>query len=264
MMAMAVWKGWADENASGTTFGYSFALHIVGYCCILVACFLFYEAVEGSKDGLFTPDRVHKAALCAMIVAIFGFILTIVGVALPSWGTTEALPAFSGNIGLFQYCWEQQAVGNGCSTIDAECKTCSAGVPCTDITLKECMRVNSVRGFAILAILFGVGTIVGCALAYFKDSSRGKLFGFVLAVISAVCGYIAMGVWLQYFERQLEAGGFPGFPFPNPGLGAAFGLHVAGAVFYTIAAILAYITFSYNQEGGVQVAAQPAEASTPA
>jgi Co/Zn/Cd efflux system component len=263
MLAMAIWKGYADENAPGSSFGYSFALFITGYCLIFLASFLFYEAVPDSKDPLFSPDQVHKMALYAFILAIIGVLLTVVGVGLPDWGNTEALPAFSGRLGLYQYCYTQQGVPpnpgvDGCTSIDADCHTTTLTTPPQDLQLRECPRLNSVRGFSILSFLIGVVVIVGSALGYFKDSARGKLVAFVSAVVAAVCGFIAMGVWLQYFERNLESGGDPRFPFPNAGLGAAFGLHVGGAIFYSVAAMLAYIARG-SSGGGGGAAASPAQ-----
>jgi hypothetical protein len=275
VLTMALWKGYTDENLPGTAFGYSFALFVVGYCLMLIACFLFYEAVPDGKEPLFTPDKIHKMALYAFIVAIIGFLLTAVGSGLPQWGTTESAiiapattPSFEGRLGLYQYCYLQRGVApnpdqEGCVTIDQSCKTQTLATPPQDLTLRECPRLNGVRGLSVLSVLIGVAAVAGFFYGYFKDSARGKFVGFVTSSIASLCAYIAMGVWLQYFERNLESGGNAQFPFPNPGLGPAFGLHVGGAIFYTIAAMMGFFSQGAGGQGQGQAQGERQASSQP-
>jgi len=264
LMAMALYKGWADENlplpsgaASGLPFvlGYSFGLGILGWCFVLVAAAIIYVRVEGSKEPLFTPDSARRCGVVSTVLAILATLMVVVGLGTNSWahGSIDISATVVGkyDMGFYQVCANPdpgKPTGSGgvCSAVDAQC---NFPIPATAVsqtlTLSDCARINACRALTILTFFAGLPAVVCVLQGVRKRTEWNRRAGLYTNSVAAVLGYVAMGTWLQYFERNIETGvAAPGFPLPNPVLGYSFGLHTAGAVFFTIAAICAFVALS--------------------
>lgn len=109
---------------------------------------------------------------------------------------------FSVNIGLFD--------GN---IMDMDITVCGAdgddaSYPPTDAAI--CGHIRTVRAFAILAILAGLGAAVLAVLVYCKEIGHGwrsrlAIKAVVTLAVSCLCGLIAYSVWQDKVNDQLSA-----------------------------------------------------------
>lgn len=104
------------------------------------------------------------------------------------------------NIGLFD--------GNILDTDITVCGDDDASFPRADTDI--CGHIQTVRGFAILAILAGCGAVVLAVFVYCKEIGHGWLSSLtikavVTLAVSCLCGMIAYSVWQDKVNNQLSA-----------------------------------------------------------